>query len=180
MLIQNLVTFLWGLQVFRISPREILVSCQAIVAVDLLPLRLQTCLLYSGISSRVDKTVNPRDSIVRVSSVSADCASGRWEWDLGRKGYSLHVLPLATCNTPFGDGQGQTDRQTATLNHEISTVCWTKPKTITQKTSGLLVGSEQVTWHNRLPAVWRWLWLWTFLWGYQSLFIHQLLHNWLS
>jgi len=44
----------------------------------------------------------------------------------------------------FGEGT-ETDRQTATLNYEISTVWETKPRTTSQKTSGLLMGPEQVT-----------------------------------
>ena len=41
----------------------------------------------------------------------------------------------------------QTDRQTATLNYG-----GTKPKTTSQSTSGLLIGPEQVTWHETLHA----------------------------
>jgi hypothetical protein len=37
------------------------------------------------------------------------------------------------------------DRQTATLNYEISTVLVTKPTTTPQKASPLLNGQEQVT-----------------------------------
>ena len=36
-------------------------------------------------------------------------------------------------------------RQTATLNYEISTMWETKPRTTPQKTSRLLMGVEQVT-----------------------------------
>jgi hypothetical protein len=45
------------------------------------------------------------------------------------------------------------DRQTATLNYEISTVLEVKPGTTPQKTSGLLVGPEQGTRHKTLQAV---------------------------
>ena len=44
----------------------------------------------------------------------------------------------------------QTDRQTATLNYG-----GTKPKTTSQSTSGLLIGPEQVTWHETLQATGR-------------------------
>jgi hypothetical protein len=36
-------------------------------------------------------------------------------------------------------------RQTGTLNYEMSTLWELKPNTIPQKTSGLLMGPEQVT-----------------------------------
>ena len=45
----------------------------------------------------------------------------------------------------FGEWQ-QTDRQTATVNYEMSIVWKTKPRTINRETSCLLVGPEQVTW----------------------------------
>jgi hypothetical protein len=44
--------------------------------------------------------------------------------------------------TRSANGQRQTDRQTATLNYEMSTVWETKPRTITQNTFGLLMGPE--------------------------------------
>jgi hypothetical protein len=37
------------------------------------------------------------------------------------------------------------DRQTATLNYEVSTMWETKPRTTPRKTSRLLMGPEQVT-----------------------------------
>jgi hypothetical protein len=37
----------------------------------------------------------------------------------------------------------ETDRQTATLNYEISTIWEKKPRTTPRKTSGLLMGLEQ-------------------------------------
>ena len=46
----------------------------------------------------------------------------------------------------------QTDRQTATLNYEISTMWETKPRTTLQKTSRLLMGAEQVTWSTTLQV----------------------------
>ena len=45
-----------------------------------------------------------------------------------------------------------TDRQTATLNYEISTIWDTKPRTTLQKTSRLLMGPEQVTWPTAVQA----------------------------
>ena len=45
------------------------------------------------------------------------------------------------------------DRQTATLNYEIFTMWETKPKTTPKKTSGLLVGPEQVTRPKTLQAI---------------------------
>jgi hypothetical protein len=45
------------------------------------------------------------------------------------------------------------DRQTATLNYEMSTVWGTKPRTSRQQTSGLLVGPEQVTRPKTLPDI---------------------------
>ena len=44
------------------------------------------------------------------------------------------------------------DRQTTTLNYEISTMWETKPRTTLQKTSRLLMGPEQVTWSSALQA----------------------------
>jgi len=44
------------------------------------------------------------------------------------------------------------DRQTATLNYEISTVWETKPRTTPQKNSRLLMGPEQVTRPKTLQA----------------------------
>jgi hypothetical protein len=44
-------------------------------------------------------------------------------------------------------------RQTATLNYEISTVWETKPKTTPQKTSGLILGTEQVTRPKTLQTI---------------------------
>ena len=59
-----------------------------------------------------------------------------------------------------GSANGQ--RQTATLNREISTVRETKTRTSPQKTSGPLMGWEQVTGHKTLQAIWwrRWWWWW--------------------
>ena len=45
------------------------------------------------------------------------------------------------------------DRQTTTLNYEMSTVWETKPRTSRKQTSGLLVGLEQVTRPKTLPDI---------------------------
>jgi hypothetical protein len=45
------------------------------------------------------------------------------------------------------------NRQTATLNYEISTMWEMKPGTTPQKTSGVLLGPEQVTRHKTLQAI---------------------------
>jgi hypothetical protein len=44
------------------------------------------------------------------------------------------------------------DRQTATLNCEVSTVWETKPRTTPHKTSGRLMEPEQVTWSKPVHA----------------------------
>jgi hypothetical protein len=44
-------------------------------------------------------------------------------------------------------------RQTATLNYEISTMRETTPRTTPQKTSRLLMGAEQVTGPKTLQAL---------------------------
>ena len=51
------------------------------------------------------------------------------------------------------DRDRQTDRQNATLNYEISTVWGTEPRMTPQKTSGLLMGPEEVTMYKTLQAV---------------------------
>jgi len=51
------------------------------------------------------------------------------------------------------DGDRQTDRQTATLNCDMSTVLETKPRTFLQKTSRLLMGPELVMRPTTLQAV---------------------------
>jgi hypothetical protein len=44
-------------------------------------------------------------------------------------------------------------RQTTTLDHEISTMWKTKPRVISQETSKLLMGLEQVTGAKTLQAI---------------------------
>jgi len=46
-----------------------------------------------------------------------------------------------------------TDRQTSTLNYEMSTTWETKPRTNLQKTSPVLMGSEQVTRPKSLQVI---------------------------
>jgi len=50
------------------------------------------------------------------------------------------------------------DRQTFTLNYEISTMRGTKPTTTPQETTGLLVGPEQGRRPKTLQAIWLWWW----------------------
>jgi len=45
------------------------------------------------------------------------------------------------------------ERQTDTLNYDISTVCGRKPRTTPQKASRLIMGSEQVTRPKDLRAI---------------------------
>jgi len=45
------------------------------------------------------------------------------------------------------------ERQTATLNYELSTIWETKTRTTPQKTSRLLMGPEQVTRPKTLQAI---------------------------
>ena len=47
----------------------------------------------------------------------------------------------------------QKDRQTVTLNYELSTVWVTNPRKSTQQTSGLFVGAERVTRPKTLQAL---------------------------
>jgi len=57
-----------------------------------------------------------------------------------------------------GNGRGrQTDRQTATLNCEISIRWETKPRTTPQNNYGLLKWPEQVTGPKTLQSM-RWFW----------------------
>jgi len=57
----------------------------------------------------------------------------------------------------LADGQ----RQTATLNYEISTMWETKPRTIPQKSSWLLMGPEQVKRPKTLQAICWWWCTWS-------------------
>jgi len=66
--------------------------------------------------------------------------------------------------------------QTTMLNYEISTTWKMKPRTIPQKTSWLLMGTEQVTrpnlqarwwWWRRWRRQW-WWWWWQWRWWWYS------------
>jgi len=50
----------------------------------------------------------------------------------------------------------RTDKQTVTLNCDISAVWEMKPRTTPQKTSGLLMGPYQVTRPKTLQVIWLW------------------------
>jgi len=60
-----------------------------------------------------------------------------------------------TMKTGTSSAMGR-DRQTDRLPHLIrkrQTTWGTKLRTVAQKTSGLLIGPEQVTWPKSLPAI---------------------------
>jgi len=51
----------------------------------------------------------------------------------------------------------------------------TKPRTVPQRTSVLLMEHGQVTWHNTVPSVWWWWWWrwWWWWWWYKMYMVRE-------